>query len=119
MHEMALMGDIVDIVWQDASRKGIRKVNKIDLLVGELSQAMPDALLMAFEIYKEQYASIFSDGAELVIHHEEAIAKCCVCEHEYRPDRKITICPQCGIPTGNLISGEAFQVQSYEGGQSF
>ncbi|MDF2536954.1 MAG: hydrogenase nickel incorporation protein HypA [Bacillales bacterium] len=115
MHEMALMGDILQIVWEDAQNQGFSKINRIELTVGTLSQAMPDALEMAFSIYKEQYQNIFDRSAEVIFDVEEAVACCTECNTTYIPDRKITICPECGMPTGNLIKGQTFQVKSYEG----
>lgn len=115
MHEMALMGDILNIIIEDAERKGIKQFNKIDLLVGELSNAMPEALKMAFEIYKEQNQQLFSKGASLHIEFEEALSECIFCNTVYKPNLKISICPSCNMPSGKLISGEAFQVLTYEG----
>ncbi len=115
MHEMALMGDILNIIIEDAEKKGIQQFNKIDLKVGELSNAMPDALKMAFEIYKEQNHHLFSEGASLHIHYEEALSECIFCNTVYKPNLKISICPSCNMPSGKLISGETFQVLSYEG----
>ncbi|MFJ7736288.1 hydrogenase maturation nickel metallochaperone HypA [Lysinibacillus sp. NPDC097287] len=115
MHEMALMGDILNIIIEDAEKKDIKQFNKIELIVGELSNAMPDALKMAFEIYKDQNSHLFSEGAILHIQHEEAIAECIFCNTEYKPELKISICPSCNMPSGKLISGETFQVLSYEG----
>jgi len=115
MHEMALMGDIIQLIQEDALKKGINMIERIELVVGEISNAMPDALRMAFFIIKEQRPSLFDDQAELVIVIEEAKAQCVFCEETYKPDRKIAICPKCNIPSGKIISGEAFQVLSYEG----
>lgn len=115
MHEMALMGDILNIIIEDAEKKDIKQFNKIELLVGELSNAMPDALKMAFEIYKEQNQQLFSEGATLHIQYEEALSECIFCNTVYKPNLKISVCPSCNMPSGKLISGETFQVLSYEG----
>ncbi len=109
------MGDILNLVWNDAEKKGFSKISKIELTVGTLSQAMPAALEMAFLVYKEEYRAIFEETAELVIDIEEAIACCDSCYHQYTPDYRITICPECGMPTGSLLKGETFQVKTYEG----
>ncbi|MGJ7909500.1 hydrogenase maturation nickel metallochaperone HypA [Neobacillus sp. LXY-1] len=115
MHEMSLMGDIIQLVQEDAEAKGIKRLEKIELLVGEIANAMPDALRMAFAIIREQNPQLFSETAELVIHLEEAKAECVLCGHVYRPEQKIALCPQCNIPSGRMLSGETFQVLSYEG----
>jgi hydrogenase nickel incorporation protein HypA/HybF len=115
MHEMALMGDILNLVQEDAMTRNIKKLKMIELLVGELSNAMPDALQMAFTIYKEQNKALFTADAELRMVIEEAEAECIFCHVKYKPDMKITICPACQMPSGKLTAGETFQVLSYEG----
>lgn len=115
MHEMSLMGDILQLVEEDAALKGIQKIEKVELIVGEISNAMPDALKMAFDLFRDQNLHLFNERAELVIHTEEALAKCVLCGMEYRPRQKIALCPNCQIPSGKIMSGETFQVLSYEG----
>lgn len=115
MHEMALMGDILNIIQEDAETRGINQLEKIELTVGELSNAMPDALQMAFAIYKEQNPHLIASEATLLIHMEEAKAECIFCNCHYTPTNRISICPSCNMPSGKLISGETFQVLSYEG----
>lgn len=115
MHEIALMGDILDLVSRDAHERGIRKVRHVRLTVGELSNAMPDALEMAFDIFKAQGVEILEAEAKLSIQIEEARAVCVLCEQEYKPDRRLALCPRCSLPTGKITSGETFSVQSYEG----
>lgn len=117
MHEMALMGDILNIIQEDIQNRNFTKVTKVELIVGELSNAMPDALEMAFDIYKTDGLDIsFLDkNSQLIIVKEKAIAQCTVCSEEYIPDHKLAFCPNCEIPTGRLISGETFKIKSYEG----
>lgn len=115
MHEMALMGDILHLVHEDATSRGIEKIEKIELIVGEISNAMPDALRMAFDIFRDQNLHLFTTDAYLVIHMEEAKATCILCGREYRPEMKIALCPSCHVPSGQVVAGETFQVLSYEG----
>jgi hydrogenase nickel incorporation protein HypA/HybF len=112
---MSLMGDILQLVQEDAAQRGMGKINKVELIVGEISNAMPDALQMAFDIFRDQNLHLFTNNAELVIHIEEAKAECIICGTEYHPSQKIALCPNCQIPSGKVLSGETFQVLSYEG----
>lgn len=112
---MALMGDILQLVQEDAAINGIKRIEKVELIVGEIANAMPDALQMAFDIFREQNLHLFTEQAELVIHLEEAQAECVLCGDKYRPDQKIALCPNCNVPSGKVLSGETFQVLSYEG----
>ncbi|WP_071394480.1 hydrogenase maturation nickel metallochaperone HypA/HybF [Bacillus tuaregi] len=115
MHEMALMADILNIVQEDAHSKGIKKLTVVEIIVGELSNAMPDALQMAFAVYKEQNPSLFTTSATLLIHIEEALAECVLCHTIYKPGQKLSFCPQCHFPSGKMTAGETFQILSYEG----
>jgi hydrogenase nickel incorporation protein HypA/HybF len=115
MHEMSLMGDILQLVQEDAAEKGITKIDKVELVVGEISNAMPDALRMAFEIFRDQNLHLFDKDAQLIIHIEEAKAECVLCGLQYHPSQKIALCPACQIPSSKVLSGETFQILSYEG----
>lgn len=115
MHEMALMGDILQLVERDARSRNFSQVNKIELIVGELSNALPDALEMAFDVFRARQLAMLSDQSQLIIHVEKAIATCTVCGHTYEPDTRLSICPECGLPSGRLTQGETFKVKSYEG----
>jgi hydrogenase nickel incorporation protein HypA/HybF len=115
MHEFALMGEILRIIQEDAENNGITKIENIELLVGELSNAMPDSLLMAFDIYKEQNLDAIAEDATLLIQIEMAKAECMVCKRRYVPEERISFCPNCGLPSGKVITGEALQVLSYQG----
>lgn len=115
MHEMALMGDILNIIQDDIEKRNFSKVVKVELIVGDISNALPDALEMAFDIYKTQSIPFLDKDSQLEIIREEARAKCFICDLEYRPDQKLAVCPKCNIPSGQLISGETFKVHSYEG----
>jgi hydrogenase nickel incorporation protein HypA/HybF len=115
MHEMSLMGDILQLVHEDAAARGVEKIEKIELIVGEISNAMPEALQMAFDIFRDQNLHLFTVNAQLIIHLEEAKALCVLCGIEYLPDQKIALCPSCKVPSGKVLKGETFQVLSYEG----
>ncbi|WP_432357530.1 hydrogenase maturation nickel metallochaperone HypA [Sporosarcina sp. UB5] len=115
MHEMSLMADIIQIVSEDATNRRIRKVHKIDVIVGDVSNVLPDALELAFFYFREHGVGVLNEQTELVIIREEAKAKCQTCLYEFTPDYRLALCPKCEIPSCVLISGETFTVQSYEG----
>jgi hydrogenase nickel incorporation protein HypA/HybF len=115
MHEMSLMGEVLNIILEDANKKGITVLDRIELVVGEISNVMPDALEMAFEIFKEQNPNVIDSKAVLKIHREKAMAECVICGTVYHPEQRIAQCPNCLMPSGKVTSGETFQVLSYEG----
>lgn len=119
MHEMSLMSEIIQIVSEDAAARGFKKVNKIDVIVGDLSNVLPDALELAFMFFQRQEGSLISEDSKLNIIREEAKAKCQTCDCEFIPDYKIAQCPMCNLPGSLLESGETFRVESYEGSEEF
>lgn len=115
MHEMALMGDILTLIEQDANKHEIEKVEEIELIVGELCNAMPEALEMAFDLYKSSDIAFLEKDAKLILLREEAKARCTICETEYHPEQRIALCPICKFPSGEVISGETFKINAYKG----
>ncbi|MBM7647462.1 hydrogenase nickel incorporation protein HypA/HybF [Bacillus ectoiniformans] len=115
MHEMSLMSEIIDLVSLDAESKGFVKVNKIHVVVGDLSNVLPDALELAFFFFQQQGVPLIDEETELCIIREAAKAICSACQIEFEPDYRIALCPECKQPHSLLISGETFRVESYEG----
>ncbi|WP_394184728.1 hydrogenase maturation nickel metallochaperone HypA/HybF [Metabacillus halosaccharovorans] len=115
MHELALMSDILTLIEEDALQHGIEKIEEIELIVGDLSNVMHDALYMAFDIHKVQGHPLLTDQTLLIVEREKAKSTCGSCNTIYEPDNKFSFCPSCKQPNGEIISGETFIVKSYEG----
>lgn len=115
MHEVGLMGDILNLINDDLKNSKLEKVTEIELLVGELSNAMPDALEMALKIYIAEGVEFLTPETKLTIIPEEAEAICVLCNTKYKPDQLLAVCPKCRIPSGKVISGESFKIISYNG----
>lgn len=115
MHEMSLMSEIIQLVSEDATARGFEKVNKIEVIVGDLSNVLPDALELAFMFFQRQQLRVIGEDTILQIVREVAKARCQTCQYEFYPDYKIALCPKCELPNSLLVSGETFRVESYEG----
>lgn len=115
MHEVSLMLEIINIVSEDARLYGFKRVKYIEVLVGDLSNVLPDGLELAFDYFRKERYGILSEKTELSIIREVAKAKCQSCMHVFEPDYRIALCPNCGLTDCLLVSGETFRVESYEG----
>jgi hydrogenase nickel incorporation protein HypA/HybF len=115
MHEMSLMSEIIQIVSEDATARGFNKVSRIDVIVGDLSNVLPDALELAFLFFQGQEGTMIDEDSTLHLIREEAKAQCPACRCDFQPDYRIALCPECGFPGCLLVSGETFRVESYEG----
>ncbi|GGL54135.1 hydrogenase maturation nickel metallochaperone HypA/HybF [Sporolactobacillus putidus] len=116
MHEMGLMEDALRMVSEDAEKHGIRSVEKISMIVGDLSNVLPDALCFAFDAFRMSGEIPFlKNDATLEIIRERGLARCSACGTEYEPRQLLATCPDCGLPFGVLLAGETFKIESYEG----
>lgn len=116
MHEMGLMADALEAVAGDARKRGMTSVSKLSLIVGDLSNVLPDALRFAFDAFRSSgEVPMLDQKARLEIIREKGRARCTVCGREYEPNEYLATCPSCGLPFGVLLSGETFKIESYEG----
>ena len=111
MHETALMQNLITTVAQALENHIVVRVNRVSLSVGKLSNALPDALLFAFEALTQDG---IMKGAELEIEHLPIVARCDACSHEYEADGFPIVCPVCESRNFTIISGEEVYVQSID-----
>jgi hydrogenase nickel incorporation protein HypA/HybF len=112
MHELALVEAAVRLVAQDATRRGIRKVTEVKLLIGEWTAVLPEAFRLAFDCATQ---GTLLEGARLDIEIALARALCSNCGEEFRPEEWFLLCPRCQSPDAQLLSGREMEVVSYGG----
>ena len=109
------MSELLQIVSEDAHTRNITQVYEIRVIVGDLSNVLIDALELAFQYLQKQGSMLINEHTKLQIIREVAKAKCHSCLLEFEPGYQIALCPNCNGLNCVLISGETFQVESYEG----
>lgn len=119
IHEMSLMWEVLQIVSNDAKLNGFSKVTKIEVIVGELSNVLPEALEYAFSYFQNDGLNMVNQGTELYIIREKVKVECQSCLFVFEPDYHIALCPKCELLKCILISGETFRVESYEGSEDY
>jgi len=112
MHELSLILSMMDMIQKDAYSRGIRRINKITIEVGEFSGAFPHALEEAFFVAREK--TVF-EGAHLDIKMISAEMICGACGKTYRPGKEGWSCPFCHSSKYSLKRGMELQVVSYTG----
>lgn len=111
---MSVMQGIIDVIRKSAEENNINQIRKVKLVVGQMANAIPDALEMAFTMQKPE--GPFTENAELEIEFVRTRVKCNECESEFRPgEGYIFICPQCNGLDTYVIDGEQLYVDYYEG----
>ena len=111
MHEMGIISGVLDAVNASARDAGATRVLSVNLRVGEMTEAIPDALHFAFEALSED---TISQGAELVIDMVGPSSICLECAEEFSHDRFHRICPACGSYATVLLTGRELEIASIE-----
>lgn len=111
MHEMSLIGGVFEVIEKTLSQHEVKRVLQVKLKVGELTNAEPDALLMAFEAYSKD---TLCEGAELIIESVPLLGCCRKCLEEFKVKTMIFICPNCGDTSIEVIQGEELLIESLE-----
>jgi len=114
MHEFALIEGVLGLVRDSALQNNIRRVERIKLVVGKLSMALPDSLQFAFEAFKAD-EELFHH-AVLEIEEKEIICSCGQCNQSFTVEDSVSfICPWCGSVRVEIIQGRELYIDCYEG----
>lgn len=108
---MTLMGGVFAAIEETVSQHEIKRVLKIKLKVGELTNAVPEALLTAFEAYSKD---TICEGAELVVERVPVRARCRECLQEFDVKTMFFLCPKCQNARVEVIQGEELLLESLE-----
>lgn len=111
MHELSLAMSVRDIVEDAAKQNGAKKVNEVNIIVGEFSSVSADALEFAMEVAKK--GSVF-ESAKINIKSAKTILICSDCNSETAMDDYIFKCGSCGSASVRILSGDRMYVDSID-----
>lgn len=111
MHEMGIISGVLDATIASAQDVGATKVTAVNLRVGEMTEAIDDALVFAFEALSE---GTICEGADLVIEKIMPRSLCFGCSNEFDHDRFHRACPECGSYETMLVKGRELEIASIE-----
>lgn len=111
MHEMAITQNILDIVLDTAEKSKAKKVSSVTLVVGSLSQVVPDCVSFYFELMSKD---TIAEGAEFIVKDVPARAECSKCGTVFEAEDMSLQCPECGELFGKLISGRELSIESID-----
>ncbi|MEQ8201534.1 MAG: hydrogenase maturation nickel metallochaperone HypA [Syntrophomonadaceae bacterium] len=113
MHELSIMEGVLDMVRDSAVQNGINRINKLKLVIGNLTMIMPDSLRFAFEVLSQE--DLFR-GADLEIEEVPALMRCQACDGEsIQEDPYCFICSECGSNRVEVVKGREMYLDYYEG----
>lgn len=111
MHEMSLMNGVFTIIEDVLAKNEVNRVMQVKLKVGQLTNAVPDALVMAFEAFAKDTKV---EGAELVIEKVPVRLLCQSCGQEFGVSDLVFSCPNCQQTRIKIIQGEELMLESLE-----
>jgi hydrogenase nickel incorporation protein HypA/HybF len=112
LHELSIAQSILGIVADEAKKNGLRQIRKIKLQVGAFAAVVPESLTFCFELVSKD---TIAAGAEIEIESVGIVAHCDKCESSFEVLDQVFICPRCGEPVFELVSGRELSVLSIEG----
>lgn len=98
-------------VQQAAEQAGALRVTDVNLSVGEMTEAIEDALQFAFEALR---TGTVCENAQLHITMVKPRSHCLECGSTYEHDRFHMLCPECGSFATELVAGREMQIDSIE-----
>jgi hydrogenase nickel incorporation protein HypA/HybF len=108
MHELGLVINIIKQIENYMKENDLKKVEKIVLQVGKLSEVYPKYLMDVYPIAKED---TLLKNTELVIEETAGIGKCNDCDFVYNLVENDNICPVCSSKRFSIISGREFLIK--------
>jgi hydrogenase nickel incorporation protein HypA/HybF len=107
MHEFSLAQNMTEIIRQ---KSGGMKVLAVDIEVGAVSGAVPEALSFSAQVLFEE---AFGKGVKIRMHNLPAEARC-ECGNAFIMENPLSPCPDCGGFTRTIILGKDVYVKSIE-----
>jgi len=113
MHEMSIAQNLLDLIGERLSQleMGSAKVKVVRMRIGEMAGVLPDSLRFCFGVASEGTPA---EGAELVIDQVPIKCRCHNCKAEFSVEAYAFICPNCGSPETDLLSGNELDVIELE-----
>ena len=112
MHELGIMTSVTECAVREARAAGATSVLEVVLDVGEMTEAIPDALQFAWEVLQESEPMIAN--AKLNVNMITPKSQCLECGAEYEHDRFHMVCPKCGSGFTKLLRGRELNIASLD-----
>jgi hydrogenase nickel incorporation protein HypA/HybF len=111
MHEFSIVNALLDLCEKNAIANNATKITKVEIKIGKLSGVEPCLLQTAFDTFKEE---TICDGAELVVHVQDLVVYCNICNDEYTLVKNEFECPTCKGTDMSVIDGEEMMLMRLE-----
>lgn len=114
MHEMAILGNVMDVVLKYAADNDAKEVVSVSLVVGELRDVVDELMESCFQFLARD---TIAAHATLKMKKVPLKAQCQECLLVFPADIKSPaslVCPDCGSKSLRIHSGKEFFIESIE-----
>lgn len=114
MHELPITKRILDVVLRHAAGQDVRRIVRVHLRVGALSD-LEDHWIQHYFNYLSR--GTLAENAELAIIRAPIRVRCRSCTRSFeitRDDLGKATCPDCGATGGELVSGREYFIENME-----
>jgi len=112
MHELSIAEDLSIIVLDTALHNNLKKITRVNIILGQMTQISPDSFEFAF---RETVRNSIAGGAELNIEILPMKMKCMNCGSDFQPKENRFTCSLCNSNDIQMIQGKELFVKSIEG----
>ena len=111
MHELAITQSILDLVLGEAQAVQASRINKVNLVIGELSGVVRESVEFYFDFLRKDSVA---ESAVLEFKIIPGQLRCRDCQTDFNPQDSLWICPQCKGTNIDLVAGRDCFLESIE-----
>jgi len=111
MHELSVTEGLIRIVVDEAKSRNIKKISRINLVIGELNSIIDESVQFYYDILSKGTAA---EGAVLSFKKIAAEFSCRSCGNVFERQTHAFICPKCGGKGVIANRGQEFYIESIE-----
>ena len=111
MHEQIVVESLLALVLEEAEKAEASKILKINIVVGELSGVLDEAVDFYFSFLSKD---TIAAGASLSFEHIPAKMRCRNCDTVFSPEEFDLHCPNCNERQVEIVGGRELYIESLE-----
>ncbi len=111
MHELAITQSMFELVLEQAEKAKAKKVDKINLVIGEMTGVIGDCVQFYFNFLSQ---GTLAEEATISLTMVPPKAKCQNCNETFKLKEFDWTCPHCGSNGMEIIAGQELFVESIE-----
>jgi hydrogenase nickel incorporation protein HypA/HybF len=111
MHELSIVESLLALVLEHAEKAEAEKVVSVNLVVGELSGVVDEAVEFYWDFLTRDN---IAKGSRIIFRHIPASLKCRKCGETFLSNEHGYICPKCNDQQVDIIAGRELFIESLE-----